>query len=54
MPIVNECAEDGCSTLTMGTLCIEHEDVPAAEYVRGRPLASFVEVEQKELELAKA
>lgn len=32
MPLVQECSHAGCSTLTMGPYCIEHE--PAAA---GRP-----------------
>jgi hypothetical protein len=47
MPIVHECGEEGCTVLTMGELCIDHEDVVPQEYLRGRPLASFVE--QREL-----
>lgn len=25
MPLVHECAEEGCSVLTMGLYCLEHE-----------------------------
>lgn len=25
MPVVHECAVEGCSTLTMGELCLQHE-----------------------------
>ena len=25
MPLVNTCRERGCSTLTMGELCVDHE-----------------------------
>jgi hypothetical protein len=25
MPLVHECEDDGCSALTMGKFCIEHE-----------------------------
>jgi len=25
MPMIRECHAKGCSTLTMGTLCLEHE-----------------------------
>jgi hypothetical protein len=32
------CSEPGCSTLVMGGRCLEHETVPAREFVRGRPL----------------
>jgi hypothetical protein len=28
MPIVHPCARPSCETLTMGTLCLEHEQQP--------------------------
>ena len=31
MPIVHPCSAAGCSTLTMGNLCLEHERVVVAE-----------------------
>lgn len=37
MPIVTQCAALGCETLTMGPMCIEHEQQLAREFVRGRP-----------------
>lgn len=30
MPIVHPCSAAGCTTLTMGELCLEHEHVAAA------------------------
>ena len=39
MPMIHTCAARGCSTLTMGELCVEHE-APAAgapTFPRGRP-----------------
>jgi hypothetical protein len=39
MPIVRTCSTEGCSTLTMGEHCIDHEQsVPAVAFPRGRPL----------------
>jgi hypothetical protein len=40
MPIIRACSTEGCSTLTMGQDCIEHElPVPATVvFPRGRPL----------------
>jgi len=29
MPIVHACSATGCTTLTMGELCLEHEQVAA-------------------------
>ena len=31
MPIVHPCTAAGCSTLTMGGLCLEHEQAAALE-----------------------
>jgi hypothetical protein len=31
VPIVSECCEPGCETLTIGPYCIEHEHVAADE-----------------------
>ena len=40
MPIVMQCTAPGCETLTMGPLCIEHEQQePEQVFVRGRPFA---------------
>ena len=39
MPIVMQCAALGCETLTMGPLCIEHEQQLERVFVRGRPFA---------------
>jgi hypothetical protein len=30
MPLVNTCHEDGCNTLTMGELCVDHERLAEA------------------------
>ena len=35
MPLVRPCAETGCSTLTMGNRCLEHEQL-AAKRLRTR------------------
>ena len=37
MPIVKHCSAPGCETLTMGPLCIEHEQQLERMFVRGRP-----------------
>ena len=38
MPIIRTCSTEGCSTLTMGEDCIDHEQpVPATVFPRGRP-----------------
>jgi hypothetical protein len=37
MPIVMQCTALGCETLTMGPMCIEHEQQLEREFVRGRP-----------------
>jgi hypothetical protein len=41
VPIVHPCAADGCTTLTMGDLCLEHEAAaePEAEPRRPRGVA---------------
>ena len=39
MPIVMQCTALGCETLTMGPMCIEHEQQLEREFVRGRPFA---------------
>ena len=39
MPIVMQCAALGCETLTMGPLCIEHEQQLERVFVHGRPFA---------------
>ncbi len=39
MPIVMQCTALGCETLTMGPLCIEHEQQLERVFVRGRPFA---------------
>ena len=38
MPIVMQCSALGCETLTMGPLCIEHEQQPERMFIWGRPL----------------
>ncbi len=42
MPIVMQCSALGCETLTMGPLCIEHEQQADRVFVRGRPLVREV------------
>lgn len=32
MPVVHPCSEPGCGTLTMGTLCLEHEQTREARF----------------------
>jgi hypothetical protein len=36
-PMLRECSQDGCCTLTMGELCVEHEPPIRKTFVRGRP-----------------
>ena len=38
MPIVTQCTAPGCETLTMGPLCVEHDQLSERLFVRGRPL----------------
>jgi hypothetical protein len=42
MPIVTQCTAPGCETLTMGPLCIEHEQQSERVFVRGRPFVRMV------------
>lgn len=45
MPLVQQCSHAGCSTLTMGAYCIEHEsaaDAPAPPSRRVAALAGLV------------
>ena len=42
MPIVMQCSALGCETLTMGPMCIEHEQHAERVFVRGRPLVRDV------------
>ncbi|HEU0248351.1 MAG TPA: hypothetical protein VFR38_14830 [Gaiellaceae bacterium] len=37
MPIVTRCTVDGCETLTIGPLCVDHEMKTPKVFVRGRP-----------------
>lgn len=37
MPIVTRCTVDGCDTLTIGPLCVDHELKAPTVFVRGRP-----------------
>ena len=39
MPIVMQCTAPDCETLTMGPLCIEHEQQLERVFLRGRPFA---------------
>jgi hypothetical protein len=41
MPIVNPCSHPGCSTLSIGELCVEHEPAPAVALLRGRPFPEY-------------
>jgi hypothetical protein len=34
MPMINQCSEPGCETLTMGPLCLEHEQLLGVTTVR--------------------
>jgi hypothetical protein len=38
MPIVTRCTVDGCETLTIGPLCVDHEMKTPTVFVRGRPV----------------
>lgn len=40
MPIVHECSYEDCSTLTMGSFCLEHELQLAAEEAALADIAS--------------
>jgi len=42
MPIVTQCTALGCETLTIGPLCIEHEQQTQRVFVRGRPFVRDV------------
>jgi hypothetical protein len=37
MSMVTKCTAPGCETLTMGLLCVEHEELTTRVFVRGRP-----------------
>lgn len=37
MPLVHACSAPGCSTITMGRYCIEHEARPAGSIEEPRP-----------------
>ena len=37
MPIVTRCTVDGCETLTIGPVCVDHEMKTPRVFVRGRP-----------------
>jgi len=37
MPLLRECAHPGCTTLTMGALCVAHEAPVTRVFPRGRP-----------------
>lgn len=37
MPLVSRCGYPGCSTLTMGVLCVAHEPPVTKTFPRGRP-----------------
>lgn len=39
MPIVMQCTVLGCETLTMGPMCVEHEQQLERMFVRARPFA---------------
>ena len=39
MPIVMQCTVLGCETLTMGPMCVEHEQQLERMFARGRPFA---------------
>ena len=41
MPLVHECTRPGCSTLTMGSLCLEHEAPAEPEERRGVPFVAL-------------
>jgi hypothetical protein len=36
-PMLTACSAPGCSTLTMGGTCVEHDPPVSATYPRGRP-----------------
>lgn len=42
MPLVHECAHPGCSTLTMGSLCLTHEAPAEPAGRRGFPFLALV------------
>ena len=37
VPMLSVCPAPGCSTLTMGGTCVEHDPPVAATFPRGRP-----------------
>jgi len=37
MPVVRACSHPGCTTLTMGVLCLDHEAPVTRVFLRGRP-----------------
>lgn len=36
-PMLSICSVPGCTTLTMGGTCVEHDEPVTASFVRGRP-----------------
>jgi hypothetical protein len=65
MPIVTQCTVPGCATLTLGPLCLEHDQPTTRVFVRGRPAsakrqgalfasASFADVLGREVRTASA
>jgi hypothetical protein len=45
MPMIHECERDGCSTLTMGRLCLEHEATTVLHDARPQGAAQPASVE---------
>ncbi|HUG65449.1 MAG TPA: hypothetical protein VMK83_09550 [Gaiellaceae bacterium] len=54
MPIVTQCIAPGCATLTVGPLCIEHEQQPERMFVAGRPFVRAALETRRALALSNA
>lgn len=48
-PLLSVCSHPGCTTLTMGDTCVEHDMPVLVEFPRGRP---YVRVQHEDLVLA--
>ena len=48
-PLLSVCSHQGCTTLTMGDTCVEHDLPVLVEFPRGRP---YVSMRHDELALA--
>ncbi len=48
MSLLCECSHDGCSKLTLGGPCVDHDRAPRQTFVVGRPFSRFAELAASE------